>query len=174
MQQPSPGLGRLIVEVSNSYTVTHHTRQNFSGRGIGPSQRWYINITMRKIIKNYYVCSYRSPQKIINGNTIQTQFPDQRMEEILETLVYSPFNHLKRLLVQEYFTEFGRCEIFKLCNTQFTQWFCFTCLFLILHSLSPDPVIGHYASISPPPPVSFLLAAGWRLSCRYKGSLRTL
>jgi hypothetical protein len=90
----------------------------------------------------------------------KTQFPDQRTDVTLETLVYSPFNHLNWLLVREYFTEFGRCGSFKLYNTQFTQWFCFTCLFLILHSLSPDHVIVHYASVSPPPPVSFLLVAG--------------
>ena len=29
----------------------------------------------------------------------------------IETLVYSPFNHLTRLLDLEYFTEFGRREI---------------------------------------------------------------
>jgi len=35
-------------------------------------------------------------------------------EMVLETLVYSQFNHLTRLLSREYFIEFGRREIFKL------------------------------------------------------------
>jgi hypothetical protein len=37
-QQPSSGQGHLSVEILRSYT-TRHTRQDSSGRGIGPSQR---------------------------------------------------------------------------------------------------------------------------------------
>jgi hypothetical protein len=37
-----------------------------------------------------------------------------RTEMVLETLVYSPFNHLTRLLVREYFIEFSLRESFKL------------------------------------------------------------
>ena len=36
-----------------------------------------------------------------------------RTEMVLETLVYSPSDHLTRLLVRENFIEFSRCESFK-------------------------------------------------------------
>ena len=35
-----------------------------------------------------------------------------RTQMVLETLVYSPFNHLMQMLAQEYFTEFSHCESF--------------------------------------------------------------
>ena len=38
-QQPNAGQGRLMVEVFRSRTITHHSRQDYPGRGIGPSQR---------------------------------------------------------------------------------------------------------------------------------------
>jgi hypothetical protein len=38
VQQPNVGQGRLI-EVARSHTVTHHSRYDFSERGISPSQR---------------------------------------------------------------------------------------------------------------------------------------
>jgi hypothetical protein len=38
-------------------------------------------------------------------------------QSVLETLVYSPFNHLMRLLAREYFTEFSQRESFKLYRT---------------------------------------------------------
>ena len=38
-QQPNAGHGRLIRDVSRSYTVTRHSRQDSSGREIGSSQR---------------------------------------------------------------------------------------------------------------------------------------
>jgi hypothetical protein len=37
-QRPGSGLDGLSVEILRTYT-THHTRQDSSGRGIGPSQR---------------------------------------------------------------------------------------------------------------------------------------
>jgi hypothetical protein len=37
-------------------------------------------------------------------------------EMVVETLVYSPFNHLTRLLAREYFIEFDCREKFKLFN----------------------------------------------------------
>ena len=171
MQQPSPDLGRLTVEVSNSHTVTHHTQQNFSGRGIGPLQRIFINITMRPSFKNY-VCMFLQIKKN-NVNIIQTQLRDQRTEVTLVTLLYSPFNHLKRLLVREYFTECGRCESFKLYNIHFTRWLCFTSSSSFTAS---DQTLQSFImnQSNPPPPLSILLAAGWRLSCFYEGSLRPL
>ena len=39
MQQPNAGQGLLIFDVSRSYTITHHSRWDSSGRGIGQSQR---------------------------------------------------------------------------------------------------------------------------------------
>ena len=36
-----------------------------------------------------------------------------KTEMVLETLVYSPFDHLTWLLARENFTEFSRCESFK-------------------------------------------------------------
>jgi hypothetical protein len=36
---------------------------------------------------------------------------------VLETLVYSPFNHLMRLVAREYFTEFSQRESFQLYGT---------------------------------------------------------
>ena len=38
-KQPQAGQGRLILEVSISHTMTHHSRQDPSARVIGPSQR---------------------------------------------------------------------------------------------------------------------------------------
>ena len=40
-----------------------------------------------------------------------------RTDMVLEELVYSSFDHLMRLLAQEYFIEFSHCEIFKLYIT---------------------------------------------------------
>ena len=37
-QQPNAGQGRLLLEVSESHTMTHHSRWNSSRQGIGPSQ----------------------------------------------------------------------------------------------------------------------------------------
>jgi hypothetical protein len=37
-----------------------------------------------------------------------------RTEMVLETLVYSPFNHLTQMLASEYFIEFSHREGFKL------------------------------------------------------------
>ena len=37
--QPNAGHGLLILEVSRSHTMTHHSRQDSSGRVISPSQR---------------------------------------------------------------------------------------------------------------------------------------
>ena len=39
VQQPNVGQGRLILHVCRSHTMTHHSRYDSSGRGIGPSQR---------------------------------------------------------------------------------------------------------------------------------------
>ena len=38
-QQPKAGRGRLIVQVGRSQTMTHRSWQDFSGRGIGLSER---------------------------------------------------------------------------------------------------------------------------------------
>ena len=38
-QQPNADQGRLILQVSISHTITHQSRQDSSGRGIGTSQR---------------------------------------------------------------------------------------------------------------------------------------
>jgi hypothetical protein len=39
VQKTHGGQGRLIIDVSRSHAMTHHSRQDSSGRGIGPSQR---------------------------------------------------------------------------------------------------------------------------------------
>ena len=38
-QQPNAGQGHHILDVSGSHAITHHSRYDSSGRGIGPSQR---------------------------------------------------------------------------------------------------------------------------------------
>ena len=38
-QQPNAAQGRLMLEISRSHTMTHHSRQDFSGTVIGPPQR---------------------------------------------------------------------------------------------------------------------------------------
>jgi len=47
-----------------------------------------------------------------------------RTEMVLEMLVYSPFNHLMRLLAQEYLFEFSYHDSFKLYGRS-TVWISF-------------------------------------------------
>ena len=44
-QQPNAGHGRLILDVSTSHTMTHHSQYDSSGREMGPSQRQHTTLT---------------------------------------------------------------------------------------------------------------------------------
>ena len=43
-QQPNAGQERPMLDVCRSHTLKHHGRWDFSGRGIGPSQRHLITL----------------------------------------------------------------------------------------------------------------------------------
>ena len=65
-QQPNAGQGRLFLEVSRSHTVTHHTRYDSSGRGIGSSQRPLPDLTQHSQQTNIHALDRirtRNPSK---------------------------------------------------------------------------------------------------------------
>ena len=48
-RQPPTGQGLVIIEVSRTYTTTHHSRQDSSGRVISLSQRPLLDNTQRSL-----------------------------------------------------------------------------------------------------------------------------
>jgi hypothetical protein len=56
-RQPPVGQGLLIHEVSRSHTTTHHSRQDCSGRVIGPSQRPLPDNTQHSQQTNFHAHS---------------------------------------------------------------------------------------------------------------------
>ena len=55
-QQPNASHGRLFLEVCTSHTMTHHSRYDFSRRGIGPSQRPVLN-NHRTVTRHRHSCA---------------------------------------------------------------------------------------------------------------------
>ena len=104
-QWPKLSQGHLVLEVSKSHTMTHHSWQNSSGRGIGPSQRPSPDNTHHSQETDFHL-----PRGFRTRNPSKQAAADPRLKRLghwdrLQILIITPISKLQVLKVRKFKTQ---------------------------------------------------------------------
>ena len=108
VQQTNACQGRLMLDVSRSHTVTHHSRLDSSERGIGPSQRLIADNTQHS--QETYPC----PQRDSNPQSQQESGQWNRHLILLVPIILRvSFIFVKIVCIPDVCSDFGhKCELY--------------------------------------------------------------
>jgi hypothetical protein len=91
-QQPIVGQGFVIIVASQLHSDTHHTQQDYSGRGIGPSQRPLSDNTQH-CTRDKHPCPRRDSNVNPNMRRLQTHALDRAATGIGYIILMCVYNY---------------------------------------------------------------------------------